>query len=138
MDIVRAAETLADADVVGRSLRNRQAWYLLPTVAAMHVKAGWHATGYVPMAEFPDWMGQNSRATKRRRLLGELAMHMNARVSGGQESVRLDYLPVIRDTLYRRFQAGEVDEVLEEVDSYGLSRVRFRYHFWPFLYGRLM
>lgn len=60
-------------------------WSLLPTQAAMNVRIGSIGGGSLGFPEFPKWLGNYSRENKRRRLLGELATHLNASISGGTE-----------------------------------------------------
>jgi hypothetical protein len=47
------------------------------------------------------WMAKNSSARKRSRILGDLAMHTNSRISGGRNAIRLEYY----DALQLRFNS---------------------------------
>ena len=67
-----------------------------------------------------------ARKNKRKRLLGELALHANSRISGGSTALRLHYLPVLQSALYPPLKGPgggtNVSSVMEFVDAYGLSR----------------
>ena len=65
------------------------------------VRIGGFARGSCGFPAFPEWLGKNSSRNKKRRLLGELAMHLGDAVSGGQESIRLSYATALRDSLLK-------------------------------------
>jgi hypothetical protein len=49
-------------------------------------------------------MAKNSSARKRSRILGDLAMHTNARISGGRTALRLDYYDALQSRFYSHLQ----------------------------------
>ena len=125
--LARAADAMADIDLVERKVREEQRWDLLPTAALLSVRTAAKCTGGMrAQQQFPTWFGNNSRKTKRTRLLGELALHTNSRVSGGTSALRMHYLPVLQSALYPPLKgpggATNVSGVMEFVDAYGLSR----------------
>lgn len=95
-----AADAIALSDVMSNCVRMRGQWSLLTSVAAMNVKAAYHASGSVAFPGFPEWFGKNSTMGKRRRLLGELSMHLNHRVSGGSQSLRMHYMETLKSAFY--------------------------------------
>uniref|UniRef100_A0A915MLH7 DNA replication factor RFC1 C-terminal domain-containing protein n=1 Tax=Meloidogyne javanica TaxID=6303 RepID=A0A915MLH7_MELJA len=68
---------------------------------------------------FPAWLGKNSNLQKRQRLLRQLALHMHLRIAGSIQSMVLDYLPILRERLYRplieRDSAGVPNMFLSDV-----------------------
>eukprot|EP00616_Rhizochromulina_sp_CCMP1243_P009043 CAMPEP_0118991158 /NCGR_PEP_ID=MMETSP1173-20130426/51167_1 /TAXON_ID=1034831 /ORGANISM="Rhizochromulina marina cf, Strain CCMP1243" /LENGTH=421 /DNA_ID=CAMNT_0006942269 /DNA_START=28 /DNA_END=1293 /DNA_ORIENTATION=+ len=120
-----ASEALSDCDLIDSMLRRDQNWSLLPFQAVMTVRVGTHTRGGLGFPKFPEWLGKNSTGNKRRRLLGDLAMHLSSAVSGGQEAVRLNYAPVLRRRLVSPLlQKGAegVQETIAMLDEYGMSR----------------
>uniref|UniRef100_A0A915E704 DNA replication factor RFC1 C-terminal domain-containing protein n=1 Tax=Ditylenchus dipsaci TaxID=166011 RepID=A0A915E704_9BILA len=75
---------------------------------------------------FPAWFGKFSAANKRQRLMRELALHAHLGISGSNHALVVDYLPVLRDRLYRplveKDPAVAVKQVLEVYKSYNLVR----------------
>jgi replication factor C subunit 1 len=78
-------------------------------------------------------MGKNSSQGKRARLLAELGLHMASRISGGRESIRLDYLDPLRNTLFLpllKASSGDasmppltaVQASMATLDYYGLTK----------------
>jgi len=117
-----AASALADADLVNTVLRRDQSWGLLPAEAACYVRAGIYADGGIGWPAFPAWMGKFSQTNKRRRLLGELGTHLNARVTGSRTELRLSYLPHLRSSAFAPLRSGKAEEAVAFLDEYGLSR----------------
>eukprot|EP00953_Heterococcus_sp_UTEX-ZZ885_P001354 1244-Heterococcus_DN1.PRE.1 len=125
--MVKAAEACSDADLVGAMVRGDvQHWELLTTYASLNVRVGVAIEdGYFGFAGFPPWLGQNSKTTKRKRLIAELMTHMNARVTGDRNAIRLNYMPVLARTLTAPLRASGVEGVPAAtalLDEYGLSR----------------
>jgi len=57
------------------------------------------------------------------RLLQELKLHTGLTAVGASETdIRTGYIPVFKQTLMKMFKEDKVDEVLEFMDTYGLSR----------------
>jgi replication factor C subunit 1 len=126
----RAADCIADADIMDGYVRSRQAWSLLPSVAACYTRATAFATGPTTVIPFPTWLGKNSSRNKRLRLLAELGVRIAANVSGGREAVRLDYFEALRNSCYAPLlRAGGSDpaacfaETMHILDTYSMSRV---------------
>ena len=120
-----AADSVVTSDLLTTCVRQRQQWTLLPAVAGANVKAAFHAAGHVSFTGFPEWMGKNSTLNKRRRLVNELNMHLNHRISGGTSALRLHYLPALRAELYAPLvtqQVEGVDATIGLLDEYGLSK----------------
>lgn len=122
-----AASCMSDWAVAESHLRGEQNWSLLPFTASLAVQTGSFAGGptggVLPgFPEFSTWLGRNSTRGKKVRLMGELGHHLNASVSGGRAELRLSYLPVFRDRFVRLLQQGEIEETVQMMDDYGLSR----------------
>jgi replication factor C subunit 1 len=129
----RAAEAISDCDIYTEYVRNRQAWGLLPSVAAGNVRATGWAAGPPPFLMFPTFLGKNSSRNKKARLLAELDLHMAAHVSGSRDAIRLDYFEPLQQTLFKPLmgEPAKADPVkaataaIELLDAYGLSKARF-------------
>ncbi|CAM9762324.1 unnamed protein product [Discosporangium mesarthrocarpum] len=121
-----ASEAVSDADMISGKMRGDvQHWELLPSQAALNVRVGSIGRGSLGYPDFPKWLGNYSRANKQQRLLSELTMHLNSKISGGPEAVRLSYVPFLKAALARPLVNNGVDGVEECVallEEYGLSR----------------
>ena len=127
--ISKAADCISDSDIFEGYVRKRQAWGLLPAVAASYTRAATWTAGPSTLIPFPTWLGRNSARGKRARLLAEMGVRMASHVSGGRESVRLDYLDALRYACYRPLEGPPADlpaafeAVMAVLDAYSLSRV---------------
>jgi len=106
-----------------------QAWSLAPLHGALAcVRPGFHMAGNIGKVNFPAWLGRNSSANKRMRLLHECAAHMHAHISGSGEEVRQAYIPALRGPLLaplRTHGVAGIDETLGLMDAYSLSKDDF-------------
>ncbi|KHJ98576.1 replication factor RFC1 domain protein [Oesophagostomum dentatum] len=77
------------------------------------------------MIQFPAWLGKNSTANKRQRLMRQLALHAHLKISADMHSLVADYVPVLRDCLTKPLLERETDGVFEVVctmNDYDLMR----------------
>lgn len=70
----------------------------------MNVRAGFFTDSFVAFPAFPQWLGKYSSTNKRRRLISELVIHMNGRITGGAQAVRFDYVPTLREKFIGMFR----------------------------------
>jgi replication factor C subunit 1 len=125
-----ASEAMSDFALAEHKLRSDQNWSVLPFVGSLTVKTGYHAGGerggfLVGYPEFTAWLGKNSSKSKKARMIQELQHHMNFRISGGSEEMRLSYLPVLRTrflSLLKDKGSDRTSEIIELMDEYGLNR----------------
>ena len=124
-----ASDYMAVSDVIGNRIVKEQQWGLAPLHGALSCLApGYMMQGNVPRLNFPSWLGRNSTANKRQRLLKELSGHMQHHISGSKEEVRQAYVPSLRPGLLRPLveRAGEgAEEVIGMLDEYGLTKDDF-------------
>lgn len=82
--------------------------------------------------QFPSWFGRYSNAGKRQRLMRQLSYHahlkflkivyvynINFSISGSNQALVVDYLPVLRDRLYQPLIKNFKDKVEQQ------SAIRF-------------
>eukprot|EP00919_Chromeraceae_sp_WS-2016_P063765 GHVR01150921.1.p1 GENE.GHVR01150921.1~~GHVR01150921.1.p1 ORF type:complete len:145 (-),score=47.23 GHVR01150921.1:593-1027(-) len=75
--IAKAAEAIADADVINRSIREGGNWTLLPSFGILSsVLPASLCSGWIARPQFPTWLGKNSSTNKNKRLLRELRVSM--------------------------------------------------------------
>mmetsp|Transcript_12922 Transcript_12922/g.23961 ORF Transcript_12922/g.23961 Transcript_12922/m.23961 type:complete len:823 (+) Transcript_12922:176-2644(+) len=123
--ISQAADAVCDADVVSKSVRSKQNWTLLPQVAALNLRVTSLCNGSIGFPNFPQWLGKNSSRGKKRRLLGETAMHMRQKTMINAKTLRLDYLCTLREQMLRPLVQGDKDrlgDTISLMDNYGLDR----------------
>lgn len=71
-------------------------------------------------------LGRNSTKGKKNRILQELNHHMNYKVSGGTQEVRLSYLPFLRQRFLNQLKNSQDEDknavAIQLMDEYGLDR----------------
>ncbi|XP_035992826.1 replication factor C subunit 1 isoform X2 [Fundulus heteroclitus] len=123
----KAADSIAEGDLVDRRIRSRQNWSLLPTQAIYaSVLPGELMRGYMAQFPvFPSWLGKNSSTNKHSRIVQELTSHMSLQTLSSRQAVNLDYLHYLRQTLLhplqRRGAEGAADAV-KLLDDYQLLK----------------
>lgn len=68
------------------------------------------------------WLGQNSKAQKRRRMLREIQIHMRTKSSGNKYEVRQNYLPLLNKLIFSALLEENYDAAIEIMDSYFLDK----------------
>ena len=128
-----AAHSMSDYAMVENKIRggSDMNWSLLPFSGTLVVKTGFHASGangsfFPGFPEFTTWLGRNSSKGKKQRILQELNHHMNYKISGGTQEVRLSYLPFLRQRFYAQLKDSQDEDrnavAIELMDDYGLDR----------------
>uniref|UniRef100_A0A8C4QTW2 Replication factor C subunit 1 n=1 Tax=Eptatretus burgeri TaxID=7764 RepID=A0A8C4QTW2_EPTBU len=97
----KAAESIANGDLVDRLIRSKQLWKLLPTQAFFSsVIPGELMRGHMAQfPSFPSWLGRRSAAGRQERLLQELTMHTCLGTHSDRRAIVLDYAGYLRHTL---------------------------------------
>lgn len=122
-----AADAISMGDVIDAKIRSTQNWSLLETQAMFaSVVPGFYLQGhFTNQIDFPGWLGKNSRATKCKRMLGEIQAHTRTSISGDRTAVCLDYVRALRDgiaTPMRRKGADGVQDAVDFMRAYHLAR----------------
>lgn len=128
-----AAHSMSDYAMVENKIRggSDMNWGLLPFSGTLVVKTGFHASGpngslFPGFPEFTSWLGRNSSKGKKQRILQELNHHMNYKISGGTQEVRLSYLPFLRQRFNAQLKDSKDDDrnavAIQLMDDYGLDR----------------
>jgi replication factor C subunit 1 len=122
-----AAEAMSDWALCEERVRSTQSWSLLPVSAAMVLRtgslAGGRLGGSLPgFPEFTSYLGRISTRSKKIRLLGELGFHLNYKIQGGRDELRMAYLPAFRSQFMMYLKNGDIDPAIALMDEYGLDR----------------
>ncbi|KUJ18427.1 DNA replication factor C, large subunit [Mollisia scopiformis] len=129
----QAAESISDGDLVDRMIHgSQQQWSLMPTHAVFSaVRPASFVSGMMTgQTSFTSWLGNNSKQQKLVRYVKEIQSHMRLRTSGDRHEIRQQYLPVLWIQMIKRLELeGKdcVDEVIDLMDSYFLTRDDFDY-----------
>ncbi|CAI4231296.1 unnamed protein product [Auanema sp. JU1783] len=123
----KAAELISYGDVADKCLRTTGAWKLLNEqcmlgCALPSIAVGGHLKA---MIQFPAWLGKNSTANKRQRMMRQLASHAQLKVSANTQSLVTDYVPVLRDRLTKPLLTEEsngVQAVIDVMTEYDLIK----------------
>lgn len=124
-----AADGVCDADIAARQVRQEGRWGLLTSQALLNVRVAYQSNGRIGFPTFPEWLGKNSNASKRSRLLSELTNHVRCSQSATSVdtlSLRFDYIPAMREVFVRPLAkegTGEVvSKVIDYLDEYSMNR----------------
>ncbi|RDW82063.1 hypothetical protein BP6252_03175 [Coleophoma cylindrospora] len=129
----QAAESISDGDLVDKMIHgSQQQWSLMPVHAVFSAvrPASFISGAMTGQTQFTQWLGNNSKYGKLTRYVKEIQSHMRLRSSGDRHEIRQQYLPVLWSRLIKRLEVEEkecVDEVIELMDSYFLTRDDFDY-----------
>lgn len=123
----KAADSIAQGDLVDRRIRSGQNWSLLPTQAIYaSVLPGELMRGYMSQfPAFPSWLGKNSSTNKHSRIVQELTSHMSLKTLSSRQAVNLDYLHYLRQALLHPLQrhgAEGAAQAVQLLDDYQLLK----------------
>ncbi|KAJ8977516.1 hypothetical protein NQ317_017134 [Molorchus minor] len=79
-------------DIIDSKIRGSNNWSLLESQAMYStVLPGYYMSGHVSnRINFPSWLGKNSSANKRKRMLSELYTHTRTSTSSDKSALNLD------------------------------------------------
>lgn len=114
-----AADSIRDGDTVDKVIRSSNNWSLLPTQAIFSsVIPGDTMRGYLSkMINFPSWLGKNSTKNHMDRVLQQLQMHMNLRISGNKTELNMQYMPLLHRKVTDPLVVKETEGVKEVIDT---------------------
>merc|ERR1719430_1175814 len=128
MELVsRAADSIAEGDLVEKGIRSGMNWSLLPTAAVFSsVLPGEYMSGFLTgQIQFPQWLGKNSRRSKLDRILSELQSHTRLTAGVSKGAVTLDYGQRLREHIVSpmsKLGAEGVDQSVTNINDYNLLR----------------
>ncbi|KAL2346835.1 hypothetical protein Fmac_000835 [Flemingia macrophylla] len=138
--IARAAESIADADIVNVQIRRYRQWQLSQTssvasciipASLLHGQREILEQGERNFNRFGGWLGKNSTTGKNLRLLDDLHLHILASrgSSSGRDTIRMEYLTLLLKQLTEPLRslpkAEAVQQVVEFMDTYSVSQEDF-------------
>ncbi|XP_038714261.1 replication factor C subunit 1-like isoform X2 [Tripterygium wilfordii] len=138
--IARAAESIADGDIVNVQIRRYRQWQLSQTgslascifpAALLHGQRETLEQGERNFNRFGGWLGKNSTTGKNLRLLEDFHVHfLSSRESNVERvTLRLEYLTLLlkrmTDPLRALSKDKAVKEVLELMNEYSISQEDF-------------
>ena len=108
--VARAAEYIAQGDVVSNTMRQSQNWSLLSEYCALScVAPSFACNNFLGFPEFPAWLGKNSTRQKNVRLLRELRLLLLGGTSAGaSELIRSGYSDVLYSRLVTPLSTGDI------------------------------
>ncbi|CAJ1979080.1 unnamed protein product [Sphenostylis stenocarpa] len=138
--IARAAESIADGDIVNVQIRRYRQWQLSQTsstatciipASLLHGQREILEQGERNFNRFGGWLGKNSTMGKNFRLLDDLHVHILAsrESSSGRDAIRMEYLTLILKHLTEPLRslpkAEAVQQVVEFMNTYSISQEDF-------------
>ncbi|CAM0906628.1 unnamed protein product [Alopecurus aequalis] len=138
--LARAAESIADGDIVNVQIRRYRQWQLsqaacfassIVPAALMHGNREVLEAGERNFNRFGGWLGKYSTTNKNKRLLEDVHSHILAsqQANMDREALRLDYLTLLLRQLTGPLKTMPKDEAVQKVvefmDTYCLSQEDF-------------
>lgn len=138
--IARAAESIADGDIVNVQIRRYRQWQLSQTssvasciipASLLHGQREILEQGERNFNRFGGWLGKNSTMGKNFRLLDDLHVHILAsrESSSGRDTIRMEYLTLLLKQLTEPLRtlpkAEAVQQVVEFMNTYSISQEDF-------------
>ncbi|CAI8616102.1 unnamed protein product [Vicia faba] len=135
--IARAAESIADGDIVNVQIRRYRQWQLSQTsslasciipASLLHGPREVLEQGERNFNRFGGWLGKNSTRSKNMRLMDDLHVHILAsrESSSGRDTIRLEYLTLLLKKLTEPLKvlpkAEAVEQVVEFMNTYSISQ----------------
>ncbi|CDH56922.1 replication factor c subunit 1 [Lichtheimia corymbifera JMRC:FSU:9682] len=121
----KAADAMAEGDLVDSKIHGTvQQYSLMPVHSVMScVVPAYYMEGSVNQKLFfPGWLGQNSKATKFKRLLTDMRSQMRLQTSANAYEIRENYVPTMTKRIFNYLANDETDEAIETMDSYYMQR----------------
>lgn len=135
--LARAADSIADGDIVNVQIRRYQRWQLSQTSVLascivpsmlLHGQRQTLEQGERNFNRFGGWLGKNSTLGKNYRLLEDLHVHLLASCGSymGRTALRLDHLTLLKkqltDPLRQLAKDEAVEKVVEFMDAYSINQ----------------
>lgn len=123
--MAKAASSIADSDIIDRSIRGGNNWSLLPQKGFLSsvypCEKVCQKVGFIRF--IPEWLAKNSSQKKVYRLLRELRQILGERVTGSRFSIKFDYAePLCKLIVYNLLGGKEnLETVLEILQEYNLT-----------------
>lgn len=137
--LVEATEAISFGDAINKQIRSQSEWGLLQAYGmASSIEPGLKSGFGVPFPKFPEWFSRNSAQKKNERLLMELRAAMAGFISGDDEDILTDYIPLIYKLLMQPLKdSGRegVNDTLELMETYNLSPEMFKEHLIQLQFG---
>ncbi|KAI8335852.1 replication factor RFC1 C terminal domain-containing protein [Chlamydoabsidia padenii] len=126
MDLLaKAANAIAEGDLVDRRIGSNQEYSLMPVHSIMScVRPAYYMEGYFGSNRpgFPLWLGQNSKSSKNKRLLANIQTKLRSKATVDLSEVRQHYVPALTCNIFKDIQNGQYDKAMDTMDFYYLDR----------------
>lgn len=123
----RAADSIADGDLVDKTIRSNNSWNLLPTQAMFaSVIPGEYMAGQLHgQIQFPQWLGKYSKQGKMDRILQELQVHTRLKAGLSKSALNQEFVQHLKNAITSPLATKGPDGVADAVqvmDQYSLLR----------------
>lgn len=132
-ELSKAAECIAESDILNRQIRLNQNWALMPFQGFMSSVYPCECVAEkVGFPKFPEFLGMSSKLRKQRRELREVKWAINHRVYNvSLRSIGLEYAPVLLSHLVHTLADASrtsICHAIQLLDHYGLTLDHFKEH----------
>ena len=117
-----AADSIAFSDLINKKIRTDGEWSLLPQFGQFGAVQPGLLCGKPPsFGKFPEWFGKFSTQRKNERLLRETKHYLGRLISGDNESVLNEYVPVLYKMIIKLLKENSIEEAVEVMHQYNIS-----------------
>ena len=124
-----AADSIAFSDVLNRKVRIEGEWSLLQQYGqASSIEPGSLSGNGVPFPKFPEFLGRFSTQRKNARLLQETRSVLSRYISGDDESLLKDYIPIIYKMIMEPLQKDQVEYAVQLMNDFNITPDMLKEH----------
>ncbi|ORX49128.1 DNA replication factor C, large subunit [Hesseltinella vesiculosa] len=125
MDLIaKAADAMADGDLVDTRITYKQEFSLMPVQSIFScVRPGYYMTGQTSgmnRVGFPLFLGQLSKENKYKRQLANIQTKL--RTKGTPDEIRQHYVPALTNRIFNDITEGNIDAAMDTMDYYYLDK----------------
>ncbi|KAL4508550.1 hypothetical protein ABPG72_003854 [Tetrahymena utriculariae] len=132
-NLVNATSSIAESDLLSKSIRQSGNWSLLPNFAFMSCiypcdKVCEDKPIY---PRFPEWLGKFQTTKKTTRELREFRVSLSKSISGSRFAVKFDYVPFLLKIILNHLKKGrsqDIESVLDYLEYYNIKPQHLKEH----------
>ncbi|KAH9416270.1 replication factor C subunit 1 [Dermatophagoides pteronyssinus] len=127
--LYKSIDSISQSDLIEKEIRSNQSWSLLPLQAIFStVMPGSYmrSENGLGCPQFPQFMGKLSTTNKNNRIIEELSSHLKLSVNGSKQSIIMDYLEPIKNTIINSLKnldkESAITNVIDLLENYSLTK----------------
>ncbi|KAL4431684.1 hypothetical protein ABPG74_017313 [Tetrahymena malaccensis] len=132
-NLVDATSSIANSDLLSKSIRQGGNWSLLPNFAFMSCiyPCDKICEDKPIYPRFPEWLGKFQTTKKTTRELREFRVSLSKSISGSRFAVKFDYVPFLLKIILNHLKKGrsqDIESVLDYLEYYNIKPQHLKEH----------